>query len=418
MGRLRRIAFDPTPLRVSRPFRRLWLGLLATSVGSQFTVVAVFIQVTRLTGDVVAVGATGLVWLAGLVAGTLLGAPILDRWDRRRVLIAAQLGLGVGTATLLAGSLAGDPPLVVIYAGLAVAAGFGALDSPTRSAMTPRFLEPELIPSAQALNQIVWNAAGLIGPALGGLVVTAAGLPWAYSIDLLTIGVMLVAAIGLPSVSPQEAFEGTTRREALREGFSFATRNRLIRSTFVIDLVAMILGSPRSLFTFLAVEQFMRGEEIVGILFAAPAAGALLGAATSGWARHVARQGLAVIVSVAAWGVAIAGVALAGDTLWLGLVCLAAAGWADVISAIFRSTILQVETPDRLRGRVSGIHFLVVTGGPRLGDLEAGLVAAWISPTFSVLVGGLACIGGAAIVGARYPELLKYRADARIEPPR
>lgn len=416
MGRLRRIAFDPTPLRVSRPFRRLWLGLLATSIGTQFTVVAVFIQVTRLTGDVVAVGATGLVWLAGLIAGTIVGAPILDRWDRRRVLMLAQLGLGVGTAILFAGSLGEDPPLAVIYTGLLVAAAFGALDSPTRSAMTPRFLEPSLIPSAQALNQIVWNAAGIVGPALGGLVVTTAGLPWAYTVDLLTIGLMFFAARGLPPVAPEESAEDTTRGSALREGFAFATSNRLIRSTFVIDLIAMILGSPRSLFTFLAVEQFMRGEEIVGILFAAPAAGALLGAATSGWASRVVRQGRAVIVSVAAWGAAIAGVALAGDVLWLGLACLAAAGWADVISAIFRSTILQVETPDRLRGRVSGIHFLVVTGGPRLGDLEAGLVAAWVSPTFSVLTGGLACIGGAILVGARYPELRRYRADARIEP--
>jgi hypothetical protein len=208
-----------------------------------------------------------------------------------------------------------------------------------------------------------------------------------------------------------DRIEGGLR--AIREGFSFARRHRLIMSTFVIDLVAMIFGSPRALYPFLIVGQFQQPLDAVGLLFAAPAGGALLGALTSGWTGRVQRQGLAVIVAVAAWGVAIAAFGASGPNLWLGLAMLAVAGWADVISAIFRSTILQVSAPDHLLGRLNGIHILVVTGGPRLGDVEAGLVARAVTPTFSVISGGLACVAGAVLVALAYPELRDARARPR-----
>lgn len=409
-ARLRRFALDTTPLRVSREYRRLWFGLLATSTGSQFTLVAVFIQLTRSTGSELVVGASGLAWLLGLLAGTLLFGQIIDSWDRRRLLALAQIGLAAGSVILLVGSIAGDPPLWTTYVALTVLGLFNALDSPTRSAMTPRLIGPELIPAAQALNQIVWNGAMLVGPMLAGAVIGAFGLTAAYAIDVVSVLVMFVAALALPSIMPEDAHANETGWAAIREGFRFVRENRLIQSTFVIDLVAMIFGMPRALFTFLIVGQFLRDEALVGLLFAAPAAGALLGALTSGWTGHVVARGRAVIVAVAVWGAAIALVGLAGDHLVLGLLALAAAGWADVISAVFRSTILQLETPDRLRGRLSGIHILVVAGGPRLGDVEAGLVARAVSPTFSVVTGGLACIVGAWVVAAAYPELDRYRA--------
>jgi predicted MFS family arabinose efflux permease len=268
-----------------------------------------------------------------------------------------------------------------------------------------------LVPAAQALNQVVWNTAALVGPAIAGLVVARWGVSVAYGVDLATIAAMFLAASLLRPMPPIE--RTGTGLGAIREGFSFARGHRLIMSTFVIDLIAMIFGSPRALFPFLIVGQFHRSPEALGLLFAAPGAGALLGALTSGWTGRVEFQGRAVIVSVCAWGLAIAAFGASGTHLWLGLVMLAAAGWADVISAIFRSTILQVSAPDRLLGRLSGIHILVVTGGPRLGDLEAGVVARLVSPTFSVISGGLACIVGAVLVAAAYPELREARARHR-----
>jgi predicted MFS family arabinose efflux permease len=412
-SRLRRLTIDLTPLRVSRQFRLVWVGLLVSSSGSQFTVVAVFVQVTRLTGSEAAVGFTGLVWLAGLVVGSIAGGAVLDAWDRRRLLIMAQVGIAIGVGMLLAGSIAGDPPIGVIYAGLAVMAASSAIDGPTRSAMTPRLVGAELIPSAQALNQVIWNGAGIFGPALAGLAIQRFGVTLAYAIDLGSVGCMFLAALALHPMSPQESERNETGLRAVREGFAYVRKNPLLQSTFAIDLVAMVFGMPRALFTFLAVEQFGRGVEIIGLLFSAPAVGALLGALTSGWTRSVRRQGEAVAIAVAAWGAAIAAFGLVGDRLWLALVMLALAGWADVISAIFRSTILQLSVPDRLRGRLSGIHALVVTGGPRLGDFEAGLVAQLVSPGFSVVSGGVACIVGAGAVALAFPVLRRQRAEPR-----
>ena len=409
-SRLRRIAIDLTPLRVSREFRLVWTGLLVSSVGSQFTLVAVFVQVTQLTGSTAAVGATGLAWLGGLVVGSIAGGTVLDARDRRSLLAFAQLGNAAGLVTLLVGAIHSHPPIWTIYAGLAVMAAASAIDSPTRSAMTPRLVGAEHVPAAQALNQVVWNSAGLLGPAIAGIVIQRFGVRWAYTIDLCSVGAMLAAALALRPMPPEDVERNETGLRAIREGLSFVRRSRMLQSTFVIDLFAMIFGLPRALFTFLAVEQFGHGPQIVGLLFSAPAVGALIGAVTSGWTRRVRRQGVAVAVAVAVWGAAIAAFGSVAN-LPAALVFLAAAGWADVISAIFRSTILQLSVPDRLRGRLSGIHILVVTGGPRLGDLEAGLVASWFSPSVSVVTGGLACILGAGIVALAYPELRRYRAD-------
>jgi MFS family permease len=406
--RLRRLAIDLTPLRASREFRLIWTGLLVTSTGSQFTLVAVFIQVTQLTGSEAAVGATGLAYLLGLVAGSLAGGAILDAWDRRRLLMVAQVGLAAGSSILLFGAIAGDPPLWLIYGGLAVLAASSSLDGPTRSAIVARVIDPAQLPAAQALNQVVWNTAALVGPLLAGLVIAVADVTFAYAIDLVSIACMFVAASFLRPMPPLREDHADTGLRAIREGFDFARKHRLIMSTFVIDLIAMIFGLPRVLFPFLVVEKFDQKPEAIGLLFAALAVGALLGALTSGWTGRVHRQGLAVILSVAAWGVAIAAFGWS-STFWLGLAMLAVAGWADVISAIFRTTILQMSAPDRLRGRLFGIHILVVTGGPRLGDVEGGLVARLASPTFSVVFGGIACVVGAGLVALLYPELRKAR---------
>ena len=410
-SRLRRLAIDVEPLRASRDFRLIWLGLLVTASGSQFTLVAVFVQVTNLTGSEAAVGATGLAWVVGLLAGALGGGAILDALDRRRLLLSAQLGLAVGSGILLAGALAGEPPLWLIYVGLAVLAASSAIDSPTRSAITARVLDPAHLPAAQALNQVVWNTAALIGPLLAGLVIAWAGVTVAYTVDLVSIACMFGAALLLRPMPPERGDHADTGWPAIKQGFRFARSHRLIMSTFVIDLIAMIFGLPRVLFPFLIVERFDQQPEAIGLLFAALAVGALLGALTSGWTGRVQAQGRAVIVSVIAWGVAIVAFGLS-DQLWVGLLALAAAGWADVISAIFRTTILQVSAPEHLRGRLFGIHILVVTGGPRLGDLEAGLVAGITTPTFSVVSGGVACVVGALAVAFAYPELRRARAPA------
>jgi hypothetical protein len=225
---------------------------------------------------------------------------------------------------------------------------------------------------------------------------------------------MLIAALAMQPLPPEPDDAGpTVGPRAVAEGFRYVIHHRLLQSTFVIDLIAMIFGMPAALFPVLAATQFDRGPEVVGLLFAAPAVGALAQVLLSGSVVRIRRQGEAVIWAVAGWGAAIAAFGLVGANLALAMVFLAIAGAADVVSAIFRSTILQVSIPDALRGRLGGIFLLVVSGGPRIGDLEAGIVAAAVSPTFSVVSGGLACVVGAFWCAVRYPELRRYDAGAR-----
>jgi transmembrane secretion effector len=410
-SRLRRIAIDLTPLKVSHDFRLLWGGSFLSELGSQFARIAIYVQVTALTGSAAAVGLVGLTGLLGIVVGTLVGGSFIDAHDRRRTLMWAQVAHTASSGILLAGAIQGHPPVGLIYLASALHALVSSIDAPTRSAMTPRLVGSELMPSAVALNQVLWQTVAIVGSAVGGLLVAKVGFGAAYAIDLATYGALFLAAFMMRPMPPDREPGSATGWAAVKEGFAFVRRNRLIQSTFVIDLIAMIFGMPQALFTFLAMSQFHRGPAVVGLLFAAPAVGAFVQALTAGWAKNVRRQGSAVVWAVVAWGAAITAFGLVGANLGLALFFLALAGAADVISAIFRNTITQLETPDRLRGRMSQIFILVVTGGPRLGDFEAGLVAAWFTPTISVVSGGLACIVGAGVVAVVYPELRHYRVD-------
>jgi MFS family permease len=406
---------DLTPLRVSRDFRLLWTGQFVSELGYQFARVAIYVQVFEITGSAAAVGLTGLTGVVGLGAGSLVGSSFIDARDRRSILIWSQGFLALAAAILLVGALSTDPPLALIYGANALTAFIGAIEHPARSAMTLRLVGEELLPAALTLNQVLWQTVNIVGPAVAGVVIDALGFGAAYGIDLVTYAALFIAATMMRPMPPERGVaDGATQGDAtgwaaVTEGFAFVRANRLVASTFAVDLVAMIFGMPAALFPVLAVTQFHRGPAIVGLLFAAPSVGALIGALSGGWVRRVRRPGMAVLWAVAAWGSAIAAFGLVGSNLPLALGFLALAGAADVISAIFRSTIAQLATPDRLRGRLATIFILVVTGGPRLGDLEAGLVAAWFSPTISVVTGGLACIVGAGVVALAYPELRRHR---------
>ena len=413
----RAAALDLTPLRVSRDYRLLWSGQFVSELGYQFARVAIYVQVFELTGSAAAVGLTGLTGLLALFAGSLVGSSFIDARDRRSILMWSQVFMALAAAILLAGALSGRPPLVLIYGANALTAFVGAIEHPARSAMTPRLVGNDLLPSALTLNQVLWQTVNIVGPAVAGVVIGVFGFGIAYSVDLVTYAGLLVAAAMMRPMPPDHDADGALGWAAVKEGFAFVKTNRLVASTFVIDLAAMIFGMPAALFPVLAFTQFDRGPGIVGLLFAAPSVGALIGAVSGGWVRRVRRRGVAVIWAVAAWGAAIAAFGFVGRNLPLALACLAVAGAADVISAILRSTIAQLATPDRLRGRLSTIFILVVSGGPRLGDFEAGIVAAWTTPTFSVVTGGLACIAGAGVVALAYPELRRYRStDAAAGP--
>ncbi|HLB39010.1 MAG TPA: MFS transporter [Actinomycetota bacterium] len=416
MGWLRRIAIDVTPLRVSRDFRLLWGGSVVSALGSQFARVGLYVQVFALTGSAAAVGLLGLSGLAGSLAGTFVGASFIDRHDRRVTLIWTQLAAMGVAATLFLGAVAGDPPLWLLHAANAGTWFLASIHGPARQAAIPRLLDAADVPAAVALNQAGWQVASIVGPALAGLLIAATDPAWAYAVDLISYTVLLVAAIAM-SPLPPDAVITERGTEAIAQGLRYLREHRLLQSTFVIDLVAMIFGNPAALFPVIAAQQLHRGPEVVGLLFAAPAVGALIQTLVSGPLTSLRRQGRAIVWAVAGWGAAIAAFGLSGTNLTAALCFLALAGAADVVSAIFRSTILQVTVPDHLRGRLGAVFHVVVTGGPKLGDLEAGMVAAAFSPTISVVTGGAACIVGAFVTARVYPELSAYEAiDGRVEP--
>jgi MFS family permease len=412
---LRGLAVDITPLRKFRDYRLLFSGQLISEVGHQITHVAILIQVFRITHSAFAVGMVGLVSLVPLTMSTIGFAWIADAFDRRRVMALVQVGLAAASVMLLLGALMTHTPLLLIYGAVAITAFLGGIDAPTRSATVARVVGQEHLTSAIALNQVVWNATMVAGPAVGGLLVAKLGFSWAYAVDAITYGATFLAAVMMRPLPPLPGEEAPTRGlRAIREGFAYLKGRRVIQTTFTADVVAMIFGMPRALFPILAIVQFGRhgaeAAQIVGYLLSAVGAGALLGALTTGWVTRIRHQGLAVLWAVALWGAAITGFGLVGRHLWLAFVLLAIAGAADVISAVFRGTILQIAVPDSLRGRLNGIHILVVTGGPRIGDFEAGVVAAAFTPTISVVSGGLACIVGVAILALRVPEFARYHA--------
>ena len=408
---VRRIAIDVSPLRASRDYRLLWFGELISETGHQVTVVAIFVQVFRITGSAAAVGLVGLVQLVPLVVASIAGGSIIDSVDRRKLLLITQVGYTVSSGVLLAGAIAGHPPVWLIYGAAAATAGLSGIDFPTRSAMTPRLVGAERLPAALALSQVLFNTTIIVGPAVGGVVIENLGLPWAYGIDLATYAATIAAAMMMRPMPPLPSEGGTTRGiEAIREGLAYLKGRRVLQSTFFIDIIAMVFGMPRALFPVLAVTQFHRGPEVVGLLFSAIGVGALVGALTAGWVGSVRHQGRAVVLAVCVWGAAIASFGLVGANLVVAFLCLAVAGGADVISAVFRGTILQLSVPESLRGRLSGIHILVVTGGPRIGDFEAGVIAQIVTPAFSVVSGGLLCVVGAAGLAFAVPSFWRYHA--------
>jgi MFS family permease len=408
-SRWRRIAADVTPLRESSDYRRWWFGYTLSFTGTQLTQFAIPLQVYVLTRSSLDVGLVGLAVLVPTVTMGLLGGSVADAVDRRRLTLVTGSALMLLSLLLTLQAALGLHQLWLLYVIAGVQGAFSATDSSARGAILPRLVRRDMLPAANALGQLGFNSGLSLGPLLGGLLVGTLGFSWAYGLDALSFFAVLYAIWRLPAMPPEG---GVTRAgvASVLEGLRFLGPRKNLLMTFLVDINAMVFGMPRALFPAIAATWFHGGAGTVGLLAAAAPVGALVGAATSGWAGRVRRQGLAVLVSVAVWGGSIAAFGFT-RTLWLALLLLAIAGAADMVSAIFRNTILQVSTPDALRGRLQGVFIVVVTGGPRLGDTEAGSVAAAFGTQMSVVSGGLACIAGVALLAAAYPSFAAYDGE-------
>lgn len=405
---------DLAPLRDSRDLRLVAGGGFVSGLGSQATLVALPYQVYVQTHSALLVGLLGLVELGPLVAASLLGGAYADRLDRRTLLLLDQMGLVLTAAGLALAASLGHPPLLVLYGLAALLAAFTALQNVTVSAIVPRLVVPAQLRSALALEYGLSTLTMVIGPALGGLVIGVLGLTWAYAIDAFSCAAMVLAVFAVTPQPPVQIGPHEPLGRSIAEGLRYVRGNQALLGSFAIDLVAMVFGMPRALFAVLSVSVFHAGATGTGVLYSAVAAGATVAALTTGWLRHVSRLGQVVVCAVIVWGVAIALAGLA-HSLWLAAVLLALAGAGDSISAVCRTTINQTVTPEHMRGRMSSVFSLVVSGGPRLGDVESGAVAGAAGPRFAVTSGGVLCVLGVGAVLAAFPALLRYDADDWID---
>ena len=408
---------DVAPVRLDPEYRRLWASSLVGTLGRQMVLVALPFELWQLTHSSLSIGLLAIVQLVPILTFALGGGAVADAVDRRRLLTVTTILLASTSVVLVLLAAQPSPPVWAFYVVAFVAAAVGAVDGPTRSSTTPRLVPRERLTAAITMSSLSMNGMSVAGPALAGAMIQLWGVPSAFGLDVLMGLLGLAAILSLAPIPPHPdaARPGIT---AVREGLSFMRASGIIMSSFVIDLDAMIFGMPSSLFPQLALTVFNVGAAGYGLLTAAPAFGAVLGAAMTGWAGRVRRPGRGVVVAVAAWGVAIVAFGLSTWSLPVALAFLALAGAADVVSAVLRSMIIQFETPDRLRGRLMSIHTLVVTSGPRLGDAEAAAVAAVAGAQFSVVSGGILCLVGLLAVVRRFPQLLSYELAHATTPPR
>jgi MFS family permease len=407
--RWRDLSVDVTPLKVSRDYRLLTCSSVISGFGSFLTYVAVPFQIKELTGSALAVGLLGATELVPLVVCGLWGGALADAMDRRKLVVATEAVAALLSVLLLVNALLPHPVLWPIYALTAAFAAVNGLQRPSREAIVPRVVPPDLILPAAGLQWMLGSFTQIAGPALGGVLVATTGPTVSYAADAATFVISCVFLVRLkPSPQAEDAEEASLR--GIVAGWRYARSRQELIGTYVVDIAAMTFAMPTALFPFLA--DRLHASWSLGLLYAAPAVGSALVSMSSGWTKRVHRHGLAVIWAAGAWGVAIALVA-ATRNVGVVLACLAAAGAADAVSGVFRMSIWNQTIPDALRGRLAGIEMLSFSTGPILGQVRAGSMAAWRGPVFSVGFGGVACVGAVLGLAACLPGFRRY--DARTD---
>ena len=402
---------DITPLRISRDYRLLFFGQLVSAFGTAMSFVVVPVQVYQLTGSTLLVGLLSAAEFALILLMAFVGGACADFIDKRRMLRLTEIGQTLVTATLVFNAMLGNPRVWLLFVCAALHAGLSALQRPSFESMLQKIVPLELMASVSALNALRWNVTTILGPSVAGIVLASYGASIAYTVDLVTFTASLCAVFLIRAVPAPAQIEERPTLKSVAEGLHYAWKRKDILGTYLIDMNAMFFGMPAALFPAMATTF---GVGTVGFFYAAPSVGALVATLTSGWARKVNRHGLIVAVAAAFWGVAIIFFGLAHN-VYVALFFLALAGGLDMISAVFRMTIWSQTIPHYLRGRLAGLEMISYTSGPKLGDVEAGIVATLTSVRTSIVSGGILCVVGSAVISLLLPEFIRYHGAAGIK---
>ncbi len=398
---------DITPLRRHRDFRLLFIGRLVSFFGNMISAVAFPFQVYQLTHSVFLVGLLELVAFGSVLAFVFLGGALADANDRRSLVLISEAALTLCSVALVINAAVPHPQVWVLFV---VCVGWGGLESiqrPSLDAMLPRLVDRNELTAAAALGSLRGTLGMIAGPALGGVLIAAFGLPVTYVVDVATYFVGLACLFLMHAVPPPVDAERPSVRRVV-EGLRYARSRPELIGTYAVDIVAMFFGMPMALFPAIAAS--LGGAKVLGLMYAAPAIGAFLFSATSGWTSRIHRHGMGVIVAAVIWGLAIVAFGLVPGLI-AAIVFLAIAGAADMMSGVFRSTIWNQTIPDSLRGRLASIEMLSYSSGPALGNFEAGVVASLFSIRVSIVSGGVLCVLGCLLTAVALPAFRAY--DAR-----
>ncbi|MGC4085298.1 MAG: MFS transporter [Vicinamibacterales bacterium] len=405
-----------------RNFRLLWVGLLLSFSGTMMQNAALLWHVSLLVSPerkALALGFVGLVRVAPIVVFSMVSGVVADAMDRRRVLFVTQSLAGLVAVALAVYTYAGGTAVWPIYLLSAVGAAVSSFDLPARSALVPTLVPREHLPNAITLNTIMFQTASVVGPAAAGLVIAAAGVAAAYLFNAISFGFVILALVLMRETPHASATPPSEKSEiswaAAREGLRFVFSAPLIRSTMLLDFFATFFASATALLPIFAQDILFVGARGYGWLFAAPAIGSFITSVVMVPAtERIRRRGTTIIWSVIGHGVATIVFGFS-RSFWLTFTCLAAVGATDTVSTVLRNVIRQLETPDRLRGRMTGINMVFFTGGPQLGELEAGTVANSFGAPFSVITGGIGCLIATTWVAWQTPMLRHYTADEDVK---
>ncbi|GAA3436468.1 MFS transporter [Kutzneria kofuensis] len=409
----RRLLVDAAPLRTSPAFRRYWIGSGLSAIGTQMTLFAVTYQVFTLTGSSLAVGAVGLCSAVPAIALGMLAGSIGDAVDRRKLVLVTSAVLAVVSGLFAVQAFLDLRQLWLLYVLTVVEALVVSINVPARRTFTPRLLPAALLPAGAALNMMTMHLSNTVGPLLAGLVAAVGGLKACYLIDAISFGAALYGVFRLPPMPP----EGTLAKPGMKAvvaAVGFIGGSSVLTGAVLADLFAMVLGAPFALFPAVNAALFGGGPETLGLLNAAPAIGGVLGSALSGPVGHVSRQGRAMLLAGVGWAVTLIGFGVS-TALWLSVALLVVGGACDVISVVFRTTMLQVATPDRYRSRIGAAEYVVGFGGSQLGNFRAGAIASLTTPGLSAVIGGLSTIAGAVLLWRKLPGFAAYRAPSADE---
>lgn len=410
--KLSQLMVDISPLRLSREFRIVFVARLISVFGLGFAAVALPMQVYQLTGSSLLVATVHTTSAVSVLAGTLLGGMLADRGDRRRLIVIGRASAVIGFGVLAANTLLPTEPwLWVIYAIAVFNGFFGSFSAVALQAAAPGFVPRDKLPAAGALLALNGELGSVLAPALGGLIIATFGLGSNYLITAVLSLLTTFLVWRLPRLDAPAESRAQPVLAALREGGSFAVRHRVVGPLLLLGLAQMLFAAPQVLINEFTDKVLGGGASMVGLLYTAPAVGALIGSLTSGWAGRARRTGSLLLVAVALCGLAVLGF---GASTWapMAFVFLVLLGFGQVIEEILRYGLLQSHTPDHLRGRVNAVWTAQSTVGNSAGALTLGGLAPIIGAAGALLAGGtltIVSVGALALAfaGLRTAQVLR-----------